>query len=95
MNVNKERLGSSFDSFLEDEGILEDVHAEAVKRVLAWQVKQFMEENQLTKSAFAKQIETSRAQLDRVLNPTNTSLNLNTMCKIATAMGKKIDVRFV
>ena len=95
MSVNNQQLGSSFDSFLEDEGILEDVHAEAVKRVLAWQVRQFIEENQLTKSAFAKQIETSRAQLDRVLNPTNTSLNLSAMCKITTAMGKKIDVRFV
>lgn len=95
MSINKQHLGSSFDSFLEGEGILDDVHAEAVKRVLAWQVRQFIEENQLTKSAFAKQIETSRAQLDRVLNPANTSLNLNTMCKIASAMGKKIEVRFV
>ena len=71
------------------------MHAEAVKRVLAWQVSQFIEDNELSKSAFAKQIETSRAQLDRVLNPTNTSLNLNTMCKIASAMGKKMEVRFV
>jgi len=95
MSSNKKQLGSTFDSFLEDEGILEEVHAEAVKRVLAWQVSQFIEDNALTKSAFARQIETSRAQLDRVLNPTNTSLNLNTMCKIASAMGKKMEVRFV
>ena len=61
--------GSTFDSFLEQEGIREEVEAVAIKRVLAWQLEQAMQEQQKTKQAMAKQLRTSRSQLDRLLGP--------------------------
>ena len=72
MNVKKNRKkmdhsGSTFDSFLEEEGIREEVEAVAIKRVLAWQLEQAMQEQQKTKQAMAKQLHTSRSQLDRLL----------------------------
>ena len=74
MNVKKNRKkmdhsGSTFDSFLEEEGIREEVEAVAIKRVLAWQLEQAMQEQQKTKQAMAKQLHTSRSQLDRLLDP--------------------------
>ena len=60
--------GSTFDSFLEEEGIREEVEAVAIKRVLAWQLEQAMQEQQKTKQAMAKQLHTSRSQLDRLLS---------------------------
>ena len=69
---NQKRMdhsGSTFDSFLEEEGIREEVEAVAIKRVLAWQLEQAMQEQQKTKQAMAKQLHTSRSQLDRLLDP--------------------------
>src|SRR5207248_9415137 len=66
--------GSTFDSFLEEEGIREQAEAVAIKRVLAWQLEQAMQEQQKTKQAMAKQIHTSRSQLDRLLDPRNASV---------------------
>jgi len=70
--------GSTFDSFLEEEGILEEVEAVAIKRVLAWQLEQEMKRQQKTKQAMAKQLRTSRSQLDRLLDPRNVSVSLDT-----------------
>ncbi len=61
--------GSTFDSFLEEDGIREEVEAIAFKRVLAWQLSQAMRKRQKTKQAMAKQLRTSRSQLDRLLDP--------------------------
>ena len=81
MNARKNRKkidqnGSTFDSFLEAEGIREEVEAVAIKRVLAWQLEQAMREQQKTKRAMAKQLHTSRSQLDRLLDPRNASVTL-------------------
>ncbi|MGB2622922.1 MAG: hypothetical protein WAN25_11305, partial [Candidatus Acidiferrum sp.] len=69
MNARKNRKkanhsGSSFDSFLEEEGIREEVEAVAIKRVVAWQLGQAMRKQQKTKQALARQLRTSRSQLD-------------------------------
>src|ERR1700683_1211057 len=85
--------GSSFDSFLEEEGIREEVEAVAIKRVLAWQLEQEMKRQQKTKQAMAKQLRTSRSQLDRLLDPRNASVTLDTITRAARALGKRVIIR--
>jgi antitoxin HicB len=85
--------GSSFDSFLEEEGIREEVEAVAIKRVLAWQLEQEMKRQRKTKQAMARQLRTSRSQLDRLLDPRNASVTLDTMSRAARALGKRLIVR--
>jgi antitoxin HicB len=89
----KNHSGSTFDSFLEQEGIREEVEAVAIKRVLAWQLEQAMQKQQKTKQAMAKQLHTSRSQLDRLLDPENVSVSLHTMARAARALGKRITIR--
>ena len=98
MNIRKNRKkidhsGSTFDSFLEEEGIREEVEAVAIKRVLAWQLEQAMQEQQKTKQAMAKQLHTSRSQLDRLLDPSNVSVTLDTITRAARALGKRVIIR--
>jgi predicted XRE-type DNA-binding protein len=85
--------GSTFDSFLEKEGIREEVEAVAIKRVLAWQLEQAMQKQQKTKQAMAKQLRTSRSQLDRLLDPKNVSVTLDTITRAARALGKRVTIR--
>ena len=93
--MKKENVGSSFDSWLQDEGIYEEVTSVAVKRVLARQIAAQMEEQSLSKSAMAKRMHTSRAALDRLLDPENDAVTLNTLFKAATAVGRSIVVELV
>ena len=98
MRVRKNRRtmdhsGSSFDSFLEQEGIREEVEAVAIKRVLAWQLEQAMQKQQKTKQAMARQLHTSRSQLDRLLDPRNVSVTLDTITRAARALGKRVIIR--
>jgi antitoxin HicB len=85
--------GSTFDSFLEQEGIREEVEAVAIKRVLAWQLEQAMQKQKKTKQAMAKQLHTSRSQLDRLLDPQNISVTLDTITRAARALGKRVVIR--
>jgi hypothetical protein len=85
--------GSSFDSFLEAEGIREEVEAVAIKRVLAWQLSREMQRQKKTKQAMARELQTSRSQLDRLLDPRNVSVSLVTMARAARALGKSLVVR--
>src|ERR1700730_10148449 len=84
---------STFDSFLEQEEIREEVEAVAIKRVLALQLSQAMQEQQKTKQAMAKQLHTSRSQLDRLLDPQNVSVTLDTITRAARALGKRVIIR--
>jgi antitoxin HicB len=98
MTVRKNRKrtdhsGSTFDSFLEQEGIREEVEAVAIKRVLAWQLSQAMQEQQKTKQEMARQLHTSRSQLDRLLDPQNVSVALDTITRAARALGKRVIIR--
>lgn len=88
-------IGSSFDDFLEEENLLTNTTAEALKRVLAWQIKNFIEINHLNKKAFAERMKTSRSQLDRLLDPENTNISLKTLVSTAKAMGKHVEIRIV
>ena len=85
--------GSSFASFLEEEGMREEVEAVAIKRVLAWQLSQEMGRQRKTKRAMARELETSRSQLDRLLDPENISVSLETMSRAARALGKSLVIR--
>jgi antitoxin HicB len=82
-------IGSSFEAFLKEEG-LEDVQAHALKRVLAWQIEQAMAEQGLTKVEMARRMRTSRAQLDRLLDPQNDKVQLDTVQRAATAIGRTL-----
>src|SRR5467141_4433752 len=88
-----DRSESTFDSFLDKEGIREEVEAVAIKRVLAWQLEQAMRERQKTKQAMAKQLHTSRSQLDRLLDPQNVSVTIATITRAARALGKRVVIR--
>lgn len=88
--MKNKHSGSSLDDWLEDEGLLEDATAVAVKRVIAWQILQAMEKQQITKTDMAKRMHTSRAALNRLLDESDTSVTLMTLASAAAALGKKM-----
>jgi predicted XRE-type DNA-binding protein len=85
-------IGSSFESFLEEAGILEEVNAAAVKTVIARNLKEHMKKKHLTQDEMAKQLGTSRSGLKRLMDPKNYSVTLLTLNKAAAVIGKKIDM---
>jgi antitoxin HicB len=93
--VKKGRIGSSFDDFLKDDGTYEEVTARAIKRVIARQLDALMDEQGLTKSELAKRMNTSRAQLDRILDPENGSVTLDTLSRAAKAVGRHLRMELV
>jgi len=90
-----DHTGSTFDSFLEEEGIREEVEAVAIKRVIAWQLSQAMKAGHVTKKEMAERIGTSRSQLDRLLDPENGAVHLHTIARAARAVGKRLCVEMV
>ena len=91
--MGKKNIGSSFDDFLDEEAMLEESTAVAIKRVIAWQIAEEMQAQHLTKTALAKKMRTSRAALNRLLDENDASLTLTTLASAAAALGKKIDLR--
>lgn len=81
-------IGTSFDDFLTEEAMLEEVSAVAAKRVISWQISQEMKAQHLTKTALAAKMQTSRAALNRLLDENDTSLTLTTLTSAAKALGK-------
>ena len=88
----KKHKGSSFDSFLEEEGLLEDAEAVAIKRVIAFELEKTMMKEHMSKTEMAAKMHTSRSALDRLLNPVNTSITLSTLIKASHVLGKKLRV---
>ena len=88
-------LGSSFDSFLEKEGLLHEVTARALKRVIARQLDTLMKDQGFNKTSLAKKMETSRSQLDRLLDPENDSVTLDTLVRAAHAVGRELRLELV
>ena len=86
MKSKFDHSGSSFDAFLQEEGIREEVETVAVKRVLAWQIEQAMLVQRKTKQAMARELHTSRSQLDRLLDPRNASVSLETIARAAKVL---------
>ncbi len=93
--MKKKHIGSSFDSWLREEGIYEQAASNAIKRVLARQVADAMKERQLSKAEMAKRMHTSRAALDRLLDPENDSVTLSTLQKAAAAVGREIRLELI
>ena len=93
--TSSSHIGSSLDDFLEEEGILAEVSAVALKRVLAWQITQAMENKGLSKAAMADAMNTSRSALDRLLDPENIVVTLKTMDRAAAVLGKQLQIELV
>lgn len=90
--MGNKHIGSNFDDFLAEEGLLEDATATAMKRVIAWQIEQEMKAQKLSKTAMAAKMHTSRAALNRLLDATDTSLTLTPLASAAAALGKRVRV---
>jgi DNA-binding Xre family transcriptional regulator len=89
------RIGSSFDAFLKDEGLYETVTARAIKRVLVRQLNDLMTREEISKTELAARMKTSRAQLDRLLDPENDSVTLGTLARAAQAVGRTLRMELV
>jgi antitoxin HicB len=93
--MKKKNIGSSFNSWLHEEGIYKEVSAAAIKRVLARQVEAAMKEKHFSKAEMARRMHTSRAALDRLLDPDYDAVTLNTLRKAALAVGRELRLELV
>ena len=93
--MDERHIGGDFDDFLREQGLLEEVEAAAAKRVIAFQITQEMKRARLTKSEMAQRMETSRAAVDRLLDPRNHSVTLSTLERAAAAVGKRLKIELV
>src|SRR5437899_2932736 len=93
--TKKAGIGSAFDDFLKDEGTYEATQSVAIKRVLAWQIEKAMKKQRLTKAEMARRMETSRSQLDRLLDPDSDSVTLETLTRAARAIGRQVKLELV
>lgn len=88
-------VGSSFEGFLNEEGIRDEVRGAAMKRVLTWQIDQSRRAQGLSKSELAKRMHTSRSQVERLLDPTNTQVQFDTLLRAAAALERQLVVELV
>lgn len=93
--MEQQHIGTNFDDFLAEEGLLADAEVVAMKRVIAFQITQLMKEQNLTRTAMAKRMNTSRAALNRLLDPSNKSVTLQTLERAALALDKRLRIEFV
>jgi len=91
--VDKKHIGSDFDDFLRDEGVLDEAEAIATKRVIAYQLAQEMERANISQSELARRMKTSRSSVERLLDPANPSVTLVTLERAASAIGKRLKVQ--
>ena len=92
---NNPHDGSNLDAFLREEGLLEEVEAAALKRAVAMKVADLMRTEKMQKTTMAQRMRTSRAALDRLLDPANTSVTLATLNRAAKALGRKVKIDLV
>ena len=90
--MENKHIGSDFDDFLAEEGLLEQAETVAVKRVIAYQVEQLMKQQNLSKTEMSRRMKTSRAALERLLDPANQSVTLQTLDRAARALGKRLQI---
>lgn len=88
-------IGSTFDSWLDEQGIKQEVTGAAIKAVLSLQLAEAMKQRGITKSAMAEQMHTSRAQLDRLLDPDNSGVTLETLQRAAKIVGRELRLELV
>jgi predicted XRE-type DNA-binding protein len=92
---NNPYVGSSLDELLDEDDLLTTANEIAIKRVIAWQLQQEIEAKQMTKTALAKAMGTSRAAVDRLLDPGNNSVTINTLDRAARILGKRVNIELV
>ena len=95
MTTEVQHVGSDFDDYLKEEGLTQEVERVAIKRVVAYQVGQYMLNQGLTKTEMARRMHTSRASLDRLLDPENSSVTLQTLERAARALGRRLHIALV
>ena len=95
MKKRNMHIGSSLNDFLKEEGVLEETRAVVLKETLAWQVRQAMEKDKISKAEMARRMNTSRAALDRLLDPGNVSVTLQTLSRAAQAIGRDLRIELV
>ena len=93
--VKNPHRGSSLDEFFAQEGILEEFQAKAIKEVVAWQLGEAMRKRKLSKNALAKQMHTSRTQIDRLLDPEAGNVTIETLQRAAAVVGKRVQIQLV
>ncbi|MEJ7928295.1 helix-turn-helix domain-containing protein [Sphingobium sp. AN641] len=93
-NDNK-HMGSSLDSFLEEEGVLGETQAQAIKEVIAWQLGEAMKERKISKSRLALMMHTSRTQVNRILDPNDGNVTLDTLQRAAAIIGRRVQFELV
>ncbi len=93
--MKRKHVGSKLDELLEEDGTLGAATEIALKRVIAWQIERAMTKSRITKAEMARRMRTSRAALDRLLDPTNPSVTLRTMDRAAAVLGKRLRVELV
>ena len=91
--MTNKHIGSDFDDFLRDEGILDDAEAVAAKRVIAFQIAREMESAHISQSELARRMKTSRSAVERLLDPTNPAVTLQTLERAASAVGKRLKIQ--
>ena len=94
MADNKHR-GPTLDSFLEDDGVLGEFQARAIKEVIAWQLADAMKERKLSKNRLATMMHTSRTQVDRVLDPKDGNVTIETLQRAAAVVGRRVQLELV
>lgn len=93
--ADNRHAGSSIDDFLREEGVLEEFQAQAIKEVIAWQLQEAMREQGLSKRRLAQMMRTSRTQVDRVLDPSDGNVTIETLQRAAAVVGRKVHLELV
>jgi DNA-binding Xre family transcriptional regulator len=91
----KARVGQPFDELLKQDGMQEEVHAAAIKRVIAWQLAEAMKARHISKSEMARRMSTSRSQLNRLPDPNVEAIELQTLVRAAHVLGRNLRVELV
>ena len=93
--MKRQNFGSNFDDFLKEEGLLADIEAAALKKLISMRLEREMKKRDITKSRMAATMRTSRSEVDRLLNPKHPALTLHTLCSAAVVLGKRVKVQLV
>jgi antitoxin HicB len=90
-----QHAGSTIDDFLRDEGVLEEFQARSIKEVIAWQLEKAMKDGKISKRRLAQMMQTSRTQVDRVLDPTDGNVTIQTLQRAAAVLGRRLQLELV
>lgn len=94
MSKKNPHWGSTLDDFLHEEGIRDEARGEAAARVIAWQLQQEMKKQGITKSSMAERMNTSRMQLDRILNG-KANTTIESLQRVASLVGRQLRIELV